>query len=470
MTDVWRLAEGVSLRPEAFGGMAFHRERGVTLEVDAEAYHFLCTCLVPRPLPLPDHPAASLVPQLVRLGFLETFEKPRSEARPGPMDAPGDGRWSGFSIHSLPSGDGFTLSAPETVHLAITARCNFACPGCYVPRQPVSAELSTGELCRLIDQWAKMRVFQLAVGGGEPLLRDDLFEVLAYAHRQGIVPNLTTNGTLLTPETVHQLEESGVGRVNVSVNGPTANGDGDGRTATALRALRLLLSSSLAVGVNLLVTPTSLSTLPNILGRLHAQGVRQVTALRPKPGYDPAWYAANRLRRHDLVHLREIMAAWRGKLHLEVGSALVCLMGDVQPGLLRRRAVHGCAAGRRICTVWPDGRVTPCSFLPQLNAGNVRDKPFALTWREGQGWERLRDPSALPGGRCHGCPISHLCGGVRCLAWHERGNMSAGDAECPRFDISHSLDGSFTATTMATSAMATPTRLARMGAWNPKRS
>jgi radical SAM protein with 4Fe4S-binding SPASM domain len=296
--------------------------------------------------------------------------------------------------------------------------------------------LSIVELRRLIDQGAAMRVFQLAVGGGEPLLRDDLFEVLAYARRRGIVPNLTTNGTLLTSEIVHGLEESGVGRVNVSVNGPTANGDSDGRTETALRALRLLLSSSLTVGVNLLVTPALLSSLAHTLGRLHAQGVRQVTALRPKPGYDASWYAANRLRRHDLVHLRQVMDAWQGKLRLEVGSALVCLMGDVQPGLLRRRAVHGCAAGRRICTVWPDGRVTPCSFLPQLNAGNVRDKPFALIWREGRSWEELRDPSALPVGHCDGCPISSLCGGARCLAWHEQGNLSAGDAECPRFDDS----------------------------------
>jgi radical SAM protein with 4Fe4S-binding SPASM domain len=427
LTDVWQLAEAVNLRPEAFGGMAFHRQRGVTLEVDAEAYQFLCTCLAPHPLPPPDHPAARLVPQLVRLGFLCPAEVSVKQARLAPI---GQGQ-----ALPLPSGNGFTLSAPETVHLAITARCNFHCPGCYVPRQPVGAELSTEELRHLIDQWAEMRVFQLAVGGGEPLLRDDLFEVLTYAHRQGIVPNLTTNGTLLTPETVHQLEEAGVGQVNVSVNGPTANGDGDERTAPALRALHLLLSSSLAVGVNLLVTPALLPSLSYILGCLHGL-VRQVTMLRPKLGYDASWYAANRLHRRDLVRLRQVMDAWQGTLHLEVGSALVCLMGDVQPGLLRRRAVHGCAAGRRICTVWPEGRVTPCSFLPQLNAGNVRDKPFALIWREGWSWEELRDPSALPGGRCDGCPISHLCGGARCLAWHERGDLNAGDAECPRFDYS----------------------------------
>jgi len=428
LTDVWQLAEAVSLRPEAFGGMAFHRERGVTLEVDTEAYQFLCTCLAPRPLPSPDHLAAHLVPQLVRLGFLCPAEIGAGQEQSAPT---GQGQ-----ALPLPAGDGFTLSAPETVHLAITARCNLACPGCYVPRSSAGPELTTAELRGLIDQWAKMRVFQLAVGGGEPLLRDDLFDVLAYARRRGIVPNLTTNGTLLTPEIVHLLEEAGVGRVNVSVNGPAANRDGDERTVTALQALHLLLSSSLAVGVNLLVTPALLTSLPHVLSRLHALGVRQVTMLRPKPGCDASWYATHRLRRPDLIHLRRVMDTWQGTLHLEVDSALVCLMGDVRPGLLRRRAAHGCAAGRRICTVWPDGRVTPCSFLPQLNAGNAREIPFTLIWRDGQGWEELRDPSALPGGHCEGCPVSHLCGGARCLAWHERGNLNAGDAECPRFDYS----------------------------------
>ncbi|MBL7065751.1 MAG: hypothetical protein ISS49_16355 [Anaerolineae bacterium] len=117
--DIWQLAEAVNLRPEAFGGMAFHRERSVTLEVDAEAYRFLCACRKPRPLPLFNHPAARLVPQLARLGFVCPVEVGREQVGSVP-GAP----WLG---------DGFTLSAPETVHLAITARCNLSCPGCYVP-------------------------------------------------------------------------------------------------------------------------------------------------------------------------------------------------------------------------------------------------------------------------------------------------------------------------------------------------
>lgn len=317
MSDVWQLAEAVTLRPEAFGGMVFHRERGVTLEVDAEAYRFLCTCLAPRPLPPPGHPAARLVPQLVRLGFLCPAEVGPEQAQPAPVE-PGPAL-------PLPSGDGFTLSAPEAVHLAITTRCNLACPGCYVPRPSAGPEWTVAELCGLIEQWARMRVFQLAVGGGEPLLYEGLFDVLAHARQQGIVPNLTTNGTLLNADVVRRLEQAGVARVNVS---------------------------------------------------------------------------------------------WSDIL---------------DPAFLRWRGIYGCAAGRRICTVWPDGRVTPCSFLADLSAGNARQTPFAELWERGENWSPLRDPIARPQNGCTGCAIALQCGGARCVARHERSDLLAGDAECPYY-------------------------------------
>jgi len=422
LADVWQLAEAVTVRPEAFGGMAFHRERGITLEVDAEAYRFLCTYLEPRPLPPPDHPAARMVPQLVRLGFVCPAETGLERVRSVP-DAP----WWG---------DGFTLSAPETVYLALTTRCNLACPGCYVPRSATVPEWTVAELCGLIDQWARMRVFQLAVGGGEPLLYEGLFDVLAYAREQGIVPNLTTNGTLLNPDAVRRLEWAGVGRVNVSWNG--AGREPDGRSQTVTRALRLLLDSTLRVGVNLLVTPALLPRLPHVLARLQTLGVRRVTVLRPKPpaistGENRAWYDVNRLRRTDLLRLRAVLDAWQGGLELEVGSALVGLMGDSDPALLRWRAVYGCAAGRRICTVWPDGRVSPCSFLADLSAGDVRRTPFAELWQRGEGWSPLRDPAARPQRGCTDCAIALQCGGARCIARYESGALLVGDAECPHY-------------------------------------
>lgn len=376
--DVWQLTADVVMRPEAFGGMVFHRASGLTVELDTEAYAYLRSYRVPRPLPPVDHPAAMLVPQWLHWGLLcpTTTQSPSTEEK---SDAP-----TGKPT-SLPN----TLRAPEVVHVAITARCNLTCVECYVPQSRMGPELSPTEWCGLIDQWASLRVFQLAVGGGEPLLYPGLFEVLTYARKQGVVPNVTTNGVVLDAQSVRRMEEAGVARVNVSWN------------TYAERALCLLLDSQLHVGVNLLVTRSLLPRLSRVLAQLQAIGVHRVTVLRPKPAAYPstahrAWYAAQSLSPQDLMHLRDVLRAWRGVLFLEVGSALTELMHDILPDLLRWRGIRGCMAGRRICTVWPDGRVSPCSFLADLEAGNVLETPFAALWERGLGWEDLRAMEAPP--------------------------------------------------------------------------
>ena len=198
----------------------------------------------------------------------------------------------------------------------------------------------------------------------------------------------------------------------------------------------MLLNSTLQVGVNSLVTPALLPRLPHTLARLQTLGVRWVTILRPKPPAtssrpSTAWYNANRLHRADLLRLRTILDGWQGVLRIEVDSALVGLMGDANPAFLRQRGIHGCTAGRRICTVWPDGRVTPCSFLVDLSVGNARQTPFAELWEREENWGMLRDPTIQLQGGCADCDIASQCGGARCVARHEHGDLFAGDTECP---------------------------------------
>jgi pyrroloquinoline quinone biosynthesis protein E len=380
-SECWQLATGVVLRPEAFGGMAFHRLNGMTMEVDQEAYDFLRCYVMPCPLPLPPHPAAHLVPQLVRLGFLQEAES--------------DYSGSESILGHTWLGDGSALSAPETVHLALTRRCNQSCPGCYAFHAGAdeAGEWSVADLCHLIDQWAEMRVFQMAVGGGEPLLYEGLFEVLEYARQKGIVCNLTTNGTLLDEELVRHLERVGVARVNVSWDG--MGDDSQSRQQGTRRALRLLSASKLQIGVNLLVTPTRISQLLLMLAEIQELDAHHVTILRPKPPTDRNqrgmdWYHKHQLVDGDLPQLGEILGTWRGRLRLEVDCSLSGLMDHLPPAFLRWHAIYGCCAGRRICTLWPDGRVTPCSFLA-LCAGNIRRESFAQLWTQPEEWDTLRD-------------------------------------------------------------------------------
>jgi MoaA/NifB/PqqE/SkfB family radical SAM enzyme len=86
------------------------------------------------------------------------------------------------------------LAAPETVHLAVTYRCNETCPDCYARRHVSSfgQELSTEEICRIIDALADNGAFQLAIGGGEPFVRTDLGNIARYAVGRDLIVHITT--------------------------------------------------------------------------------------------------------------------------------------------------------------------------------------------------------------------------------------------------------------------------------------
>jgi len=108
------------------------------------------------------------------------------------------------------------LSAPTEVHFAITNKCSVGCPHCYMGAGEKDAgQLDTDGIKRALDILAEMNVFHIALGGGEALERDDLFEIAEYARRKGLVPNLTVSGMGITPDIAQKMKI--FGQVNVSL-------------------------------------------------------------------------------------------------------------------------------------------------------------------------------------------------------------------------------------------------------------
>ena len=108
------------------------------------------------------------------------------------------------------------LTAPTEVHFAITNKCSVGCPHCYMDAGGQDdGELDTASFKRALDVLAEMKVFHIALGGGEALERDDLFEIAEYARTKGLVPNLTTSGSKLTADIAEKMKV--FGQVNVSL-------------------------------------------------------------------------------------------------------------------------------------------------------------------------------------------------------------------------------------------------------------
>lgn len=123
---------------------------------------------------------------------------------------------------------GRPLAGPLLGTLVITYRCNYSCEFCELPARAVrrrregTAEFDAGEMRTLIRGFKAIRTAAVGITGGEPFLREDLFDVLAEIRRLGMVAHVNTNGHFLTPENVRRLIRTGLESVNISLDAPDA--------------------------------------------------------------------------------------------------------------------------------------------------------------------------------------------------------------------------------------------------------
>ena len=180
-----------------------------------------------------------------------------------------------------------SLSAPETLHLALTNTCDQVCAGCFYSKGKAEAQafMSDGLFERILDLAAEHKVFQFAFGGGEPLLHPRIHEFVRKSRKKNVVPNITTNGNRLTRESARELKEGGLGQIQISLD--AADEDLNEKTrpnhSAALRAVAACRETGLRFGINALVTRENFRTLPALIGFAEKAGASGVNLLRPKP-------------------------------------------------------------------------------------------------------------------------------------------------------------------------------------------
>ena len=137
------------------------------------------------------------------------------------------------------------LDAPICLTWELTYACNLACVHCLSSsgrRDP--RELSTAECMAVIDELERMQVFYVNIGGGEPTVRRDFWELVEYATAHHVGVKFSTNGSRIDAERAEWLRGSDYVDVQISLDGATAAVNdrvrGVGSYATALRAMELL--------------------------------------------------------------------------------------------------------------------------------------------------------------------------------------------------------------------------------------
>ena len=345
------------------------------------------------------------------------------------LGAQGEARWAS------PRG---WLSAPTEVHVLVTERCPAGCPSCYVGATPDGPERPKEEVMRALQRLADAGVFHVALGGGESILREDLWEIAAYARALGLVPNLTTSGMGMTARVAERCRV--FGQVNVSLDGLgtvyQASRGYDG-AAGALRALRLLAEAGVSCGANTVLCHRTLPGLPALLAALEKVGAHEVELLRYKPtGRGTRDYEERALHEAEaraLLPTLLAMAQRHPSLNLKIDCSFVPFLCAADPPLelLERFGVIGCEAGNVLAAVRADLQATPCSFIEAPIGGvdvlvDAWDSDATLLrWRA---YHEREAPEP-----CASCPYRTLCkGGCKAVSVHVHGDPFHPDPECPR--------------------------------------
>lgn len=335
------------------------------------------------------------------------------------------------------------LSAPTEIHLACTNRCNVRCPHCYMDSGAADAgELDTAALKRALAAAADMGVFHVALGGGEALLREDLFEIARFAREVGLVPNLTTSGIGLTAA---QAERMAVfGQVNLSLDGTgAASGVFRGRDVSADvdRALGLLSAAGIAAGINCVLGRRTFPGIGDLFAWAADRGAGEIEFLRLKPaGRGAAVYEREKMTFEQNVRLLPVLTEHAAATNVtaKIDCSLVPMLcyHDPPRDLLDALATFGCEAGNVLAGVRSDGSVAGCSFLPDTGIA-VAD--LADAWHDHPALRALRSWTDRAPEPCRSCDYLDLCrGGCRAVA---RAAAAAGDdgpvppdPDCPRVE------------------------------------
>ncbi len=352
------------------------------------------------------------------------------------------------------------LDAPICLTWELTYACNLACVHCLSSsgrRDP--RELSTSECMRIVDELQRMQVFYVNIGGGEPTVRRDFWEVVEYATAHDVGVKFSTNGSRITPHVARRLANSDYIDVQVSLDGASAEVNdavrGRGSYATAVRALERLADAGMAsFKISVVVTRENVAQLDEFKAMADRYGAQlRLTRLRPAGRGADVWD-----RLHPTARQQRQLYDWlveRGEQVLTGDSFFhLAAYGDPLPGL------NLCGAGRVVCLIDPVGDVYACPFAihDAFLAGNIRDPGgFAKVWRESELFADLRRPQT--GGACLSCSHFDSCGGgcmaakfftglelhgpdPECVLGHGASLLDLlGDLEVPRPAVDHSRPG-----------------------------
>ncbi|WP_262321372.1 mycofactocin radical SAM maturase [Acidiferrimicrobium sp. IK] len=323
------------------------------------------------------------------------------------------------------------LDAPICLTWELTYGCNLACIHCLSSsgrRDP--NELSTAEVMAVVDELHEMKVFYVNIGGGEPTIRADFYDVVDYCIERGVGVKFSTNGSTITPARAARLAATDYLDIQISLDGADAATNdavrGDGSYATARRAMDHLAAADFGpFKISVVVTRENAAQLDEFEALAASYGAQlRLTRLRPSGRGADTWD-----RLHPTNDQQVALYHWLlDRPGVLTGDSFFHLSALGQP----LEGLNLCGAGRVVCLIDPVGDVYACPFVlhDTFKAGSVRNPGgFAQVWRNSSLFTSLREPTSA--GACASCGSYDACqGGCMAAKFFTGLPLDGPDPEC----------------------------------------
>jgi radical SAM protein with 4Fe4S-binding SPASM domain len=338
-----------------------------------------------------------------------------------------------------------------------TRKCNLSCIHCYSnsSRFNYTGEISHKESIEMLQDLASFKIPVVLFSGGEPLIRQDIFELMTFSKKSGIRTVLSTNGTLIDKDTAKKIKNAGVDYVGISIDGIGSNNDEfrgkQGAFDLALSGIRNLKELNQNVGLRLTLTKHNFQNLEQIFHLVETEGINRICF------YHLVYSGrAAEIKNFDLSHKEtrdclDKICQWVISLHkrgiykevltvdnhadnvfiyLKVKETNPKKQGDI---LNLVRLNGGDSSGIGIVNIDNKGFVYPDQFWHTIILGNIRTKKFSEIWNDNSGKfiAQIKERKSYLKGRCAKCRYIDICNGnSRARAEFVYGDMWQEDPAC----------------------------------------
>jgi len=343
----------------------------------------------------------------------------------------------------IPKNDQLRIVAWE-----VTRACNLNCVHCRASSQfgPYPQELDTIEAKKVLDQIREVGQPIIILTGGEPLLRKDIFTLADYGTKKGLRMVMGTNGTLINPDITKKIQDSGIKRVSISLDGSTrerhdAFRQVNGAFDRAIKGIAYLKERGIEFQINTTITKHNLFELEEIFELVVSLGAiaHHIFLLVPTGrAKDMVSQELNAREYEDTLH-------WFYQQHDKTTIQLKATCAPQYYRIMRQEAhrkgekvnretygldavTRGCLAGTAYCFISHEGIIQPCGYL-EVNSGNLRESTFSDIWMNSSVFADLRDFSKYKG-KCGRCEYITVCGGCRARAYAATGDYLSEEPLC----------------------------------------